>query len=459
MGFEQIPSAGAAKPTEGGQGMSRRDFLKKFVPKRDSEPRETESADVGYRVMRDAEEPDEESKPDGMTRRDFLRLAGAAVAGCATGGIGMKTILNLPGLRNTAEDALIGERLKKEIEEKKRFINERYGIDVHYNDLPKWMKGEAPTPTPETPGRPASEIPVVQQQRETYQTAYISTLSETKRNIDVLVQELAFFPPDYVRRSPLTRIDLVGMMIREIKTKKGGTITFSLAGHVEEDPDSQNGKKVSKDLLLTVMGNSSNHYNYSGWTEGDIRATFPHEMLHVLDDMSEEEWYDSVHRSDADDDGFRYGVTQGQKDEFTVVPITNLESRGFSRNYGRIDRREDRATVFEVLAKGSSKQLHDKMDDDPILVRKLSVVAGYLLRQSHGLMDGQYWGIVRSGSTLPQGYFEREAERISQTPYEAYVADERHFNTGGLRIGGIPTREEYESWQRELADKKLSTES
>jgi hypothetical protein len=195
------------------------------------------------------------------------------------------------------------------------------------------------------------------------------------------------------------------------------------------------------------------NYNSKGWVEGDIRNTFTHELLHALDDITQEEWYQTAHFGN-NDVGLRYAVNQEQKDVFSSIGITHRKTKGFSRVYGRVDPSEDRATIFEFLTKSSSEQLHDRIDEDVVLTRKIIAVTGRFLRRSFGLMDGRYWDMVRNEKKIPQGYFERETERILQTPYEAYASDERHFNTGGLRIMDAPTREEYEAWQQSLRDKE-----
>lgn len=448
--------------------MNRRDFFKKLLPNfsrkdeisYDERPERTGSDSV-------------ESHSNKMTRRDFLTSAGAGlIAGTVLG-----SIPNMPSLRNATEDKIIGEQLAAEIELKRRFIKDTYGLRV-YVDYPKKAKKDleevtpAPAtsppevtpataasppeitpPSPTTPDIPA-DSPFNDHSRSTdkpeneYTVTFIKTLSEQNRAMDLLIQELAYFPKGLLYRSLLQSIYVVARM-EKISRENGsnGRVASVLLG--AQTYISGGEKEGGRQLVLAVSGNSFDHNNFNGWVEGETRITFVHEMMHALDEMSDEEWA-SAASAGGTSAGLQYAKTEEDKRLFSSLGYSDKEWEGFKSMYGRTNIAEDRATVYELLSKGSSAELHNRIDDDTTLMRKLSKLASYMLDKSSGLMDGRYWESVWTGNLLPAMYFASAAKRIIATSYDDYVSDSKNFEAGGLRIVELPSREQYSKWQKQL---------
>lgn len=67
-----------------------------------------------------------------------------------------------------------------------------------------------------------------------------------------------------------------------------------------------------------------------------------------------------------------------------------------------------------------------------------------LFKRSHGLMNGRYWDIVRSGKDMPDDFFDNEDARIFGTRYEDYIRDSANFETGGFPAVLPPSRETFD---------------
>lgn len=454
MGFETPPSSVNGKGPGEQSGMSRRDFFKKFIPKSEPDEPRASAADV-----HPGEAMPEENSPRQWSRRDFLKVA-------AVGAVG--TYVLGPGIRNEVESRVSAERLSKEITEIRNRIWERYGIDVQIEEpkkdetsVPKAPEEErkdkadrvVDTYVPKTPNPFIDSTRVAQlsqtEDEYSYAVKFLENLSEQRRAIELLEQELAFFPSGIVRRSRLKGVFLLEGL-QQVTDHGTRELPGAEGGAVMEVPDGEG--STIRTLLLAMSGNDFNRNNEFGWSEGDNRVNFRHEMLHALDEISDEDWMKAVGRH-ADDEAhtvLRYAGNAEERRQVSEVGLQALPVKGFARSYGRAKPREDRATVFEMIAKAPSEKLHDRVDGDPALSRKISVVAAYVMRKSSGLMNGRYWGIARGGNRMPEGFFEREAERILSTSYEDFVADPDNFMLEGIRIPGVPQQEEYATWKENL---------
>jgi hypothetical protein len=457
MGFETLSSFGNGKGPGEQSGMSRRDFFKKFIPQSEPEDPQAREGDAHPEEART-----EEKVPRLWSRRDFLKVA-------AVGAVG--TYVMGPGIRNEVESRVSAERLSKEIAEIRNRIWERYGIDVRIEEpkqeetsvsktseaVRKDTTGQTTDTTdvhvPRTPNPFIDSTRVAQlsqtEDEYSYAVKFLENLSERKRAIELLEQELVFFPTGIVRRSRLKGVFLLeGLQqvtdhgTRELPGAEGGAVVEVLDGE---------GTTI-RTLLLAVSGNDFNRNNEFGWSEGDNRVNVRHEMLHALDEISDEDWMRAVGRH-ADDEArtaLRYAGNAEERRQVSEVDLQSLPVKGFARSYGRTNPREDRATVFEMITKASSEKLHDRVDDDTALSRKISVVAAYVMRKSSGLMNGRYWKVARGGDRMPEGFFGREAERILSTSYDNFVADSDNFEIEGIRIPGVPQQDEYAMWQEHL---------
>lgn len=447
--------------------MSRREFLSKFIPGSGRSDRKEETGS-GEDTSDENEKP-ADGQGDVMTRREFVKALGVGVA---AGLIGVN-IPDLPDIRDSVGDSLIRERLSEEIERKRRLLRDRYGLRVYTEyppkDLPEDRRYETTKPsdspfaaTPrkapkqtdgpdvEAPKKVPEKIEEKKNERDKgFSFTTLDTLSEQNRALDLLTEEMSFFPQGIIRRSRLKSIYLVGSMMRVLELDDGNRQREWLRGSLGDVSGAGDGRSPDRRLILSCSGDEFNSFNFHGWTDGDTRPTFMHEMLHALDEIDAEDWYQAV-VSARGGKGLEYAVSQEQKDDFGSVHLSHAATPGFARTYGRTNQKEDRATVFEFLTKHPSHEQLERVDGDPILARKIAVVAGFLLGRSSGLMDGRYWDIVRSGKRPPDGYYEHESARILTTPYEDYVADFRNFETGGIRIMGVPSQEEFAAWQANL---------
>lgn len=455
MGFETPPHSGNG--TREQSGMSRRDFFKKFMPQFEPDEPQVSAADVHPK-----ETMPEEKTPRLWSRRDFLKVV-------AVGAVG--TYVMGPGIRNEVESRVSAERLSKELTEIRNRIWERYGIDVRIEEpkkdetsVPKTPEEErkdkadraadtTDTYVPKTPNPFIDSTRVAQlsqtEDEYSYAVKFLENLSERKRAIELLEQELAFFPPGIVRRSRLKGVFLLEGL-QQVTDHGTRELPGAEGGAVMEVPDGEG--TTIRMLLLAVSGNDFNRNNESGWSEGDNRVNFRHEMMHALDEISDEDWMKAVvrHADGESNTILRYAGNAEERRLVSEVGVQDLPVKGFARSYGRANPREDRATVFEMISKAPSEKLHDRVDDDPALSWKISVVAAYVMRKSSGLMNGRYWSVARGGDRMPEGFLELEAERILSTSYEDFVADSDNFTFEGIRIPGVPQQEEYATWKEYL---------
>ena len=331
------------------------------------------------------------------SRRNFLKAAAVTVVAVGFGG---------PTLKNFVQEHASRESLLESINRRKIKIENYYDISVLFDE------SLIPTQSIES-----TEL----------------WLAQKEHGLAILEQELAKFPPFVIQESSLRKITLRSDLIDVAGKKREGSIMYRI--------DNEWGgitflkRNEPRSLILNVGGNLSIGFNVFGWSEGNVRTNFSHELFHALDTMDNNEW------AKIQEGKYRYARNDS---EYALLSIAAKEQTpGFARFYGRINPLEDKATIFEDISQPESyRALMLRSLKDPILAKKIKALQTYLKNISCGLMDGDYWADVTVGK-IDEEYFVKKARRLIAENPATYLSANADVDETGFASWRDKLRREY----------------
>lgn len=334
-----------------------------------------------------------------QSRRRFLKGLGAGVVTAALGGVGG------PTLRDYALEVTSKEVLLKSIEEKKRIIKEIYYIDVQFEEFKDFSEFH----------KKSSDLRLAQQER----------------GITMLLEELSKLPPLLIKGSPLKTIalrsDLHDTKVSNANLEK--RLTYSIGGVVYY----HNSTRDQRKMVLNIGGDLADGYHLFGWTEGNVRTVFSHELFHALDTLDREEW--SKLQAGV------YGYAKpGKEDIFAEMAYAPLN--GFARSYGATNAQEDKATVYEALASQDQyEKVLKRSLQDKVLTKKINTIQTFIRSISCGLMDRSYW--VDALGKIGSEYYKQKARKLLAETPETYCHKNPEVSEGEFTMWQKKLKEEY----------------
>lgn len=278
-----------------------------------------------------------EQAVENMSRRVFLKNAaialGASVAGAAFG----------PKAWETGWNQFGAEKLQSEIQRLETELSKKYGILIRV-----WK------PDPEIHPASARKQATSLEDHSLY-LAYQGLLS--------LQRELLAYPPHFIHEN-ISGIDLVYTMtppesvaseggVQQAVTTFGGNITFSIArGSVLE----------------------THRAVFSNALEPEV---VHHEIAHIFTNEIQEEQWIQLHPNA----GYVGAEWNRRASELPV---------GFAMPYGRKSAYEDMATVAELLFV-DEETMRKKIQNDPILERKVHFMQKVYAQRTGGKMNDAFW--------------------------------------------------------------------
>ncbi|OGJ63226.1 hypothetical protein A3A67_02855 [Candidatus Peribacteria bacterium RIFCSPLOWO2_01_FULL_51_18] len=153
--------------------------------------------------------------------------------------------------------------------------------------------------------------------------------------------------------------------------------------------------------------------------ESVARMIFHHEYFHFSDDTDISgprgslDWRHRFHGDGMLPDGENvYGKFQKKVITRDIAWTSELSSAGFARPYGRLNPKEDRATIAEALLDPLTfPDFRKKTEGDPLLREKVAAIKRTYFVRSSGRMDEQFWKDVDSGVRIDPAYWQQREGR------------------------------------------------
>lgn len=291
-----------------------------------------------------------------ITRRDFLKLAGAS-AGLAL--YRYDQILS----------GLFGTEYQKSTEQAKKYIKERYGLDILVG-LPINAEGANIT----------GDIP----------NAY-----ELSRGLTLIIEELIKYPPDLLQNGGVKAIRFLS------NAKQKGK---SLGGFVSEFSEGVSALSYTAQPFEILR----EYY----------RGAFHHELFHLLDandggyDPDNEQWR-SIHNCG----GCQAYREIGSIDDVNQAMPKPSSLEWFTSDYGQRNPVEDRAEFAMTLMmpnehRGLLKRIEKEKDEQTkqILKAKYEQTKQYYFKWSNMLMNEKYWRDLIDGGVKENYFFSHTEE-------------------------------------------------
>jgi hypothetical protein len=327
-------------------------------------------------------------------RRTILKVLGAGVATVA--GIGAT-----PAFRDATLEAVASKELLESIESKRRRIREEYGVEVSFDELPT--------------------------KPEQFESSELR-LAKRERGITLLMEELKNLPPVLIKNSPLKLITLRSeILIRPRGGEQPLINTHAVEGYVTLR------RNQPRSMELNIDGNTTDLYHLFGWSEGNTRTTFSHELFHAIDRTDETRWMSLNELKQP------YAVDDRTKS--LMAAVGSLPTPGFSNMYGRTNPYEDRATIYQKFSSiDEYKELFERSMTDTVLAKKMKTIQSYMKDASFGLMDESYW-IDRLEGKTDEKYFLEKAKTLLSIGWETFSQRNRTV-----------TREMFQAWKKKLGE-------
>ncbi len=263
-----------------------------------------------------------------QSRRTFLKGVGAtAVSGAS--------LAVFPTIRDEVKEKISSEQLAETIDTEVQQIFRTYGVHVSFGELPD---------------------------KPDIFTSEELRLAAKERGVLLLKQELGKLPPMMIKESLLKLITLRAEIQTKASQDKNRLLNTELIGGYV----TYKGKEP-RAMQLNIGGGPANAFNLFGWTEGGARTTFSHELFHAVDEVDPEAWY-ALYEAAA----LQKAYAQDDRTKNLILNIAGEKTLGFARFYGRMNHKEDRATIYEGLSDIESyKELLEQSLGDHLLYKKI----------------------------------------------------------------------------------------
>jgi len=286
-----------------------------------------------------------------ITRRDFLKLTGAGIAGYAL--YKYDQVLS----------SLFGTEYQKSTEQAKKYIKERYGLDILVR-LP--INAERDNITGDIPN------------------AY-----ELSRGLTLIIEELIKYPPDLLKNNGVKAI----RFLKNAKLKGK-----SMDGFVSEFSEG-----------VSTLCYTAEPFEI---LRDFYRKAFHHELFHLLDandggyDIDDEQW-SAIHNCGGCQAYREIGVT----DSINQPAPESSQLDYFISSYGQRNPVEDRADFGAALMIAQRHQdllerIKSERDNHikEVLTNKYETTKQYYFKWSNGSMNENYWRDLIDGK-VQEGYF------------------------------------------------------
>lgn len=294
-------------------------------------------------------------------------MSSAAIAGAGAG------LAFHPDVKRKVKEFIWSEEIKKEINERRDRIKEKWGINVYFTPVDKLEMKD---------GYGGSELSPLQQ----------------RDSLEWIEHELTKYPPMFFKEN----VDIQYIRIVNcLKTKREDSANGFAALHYETSPSKQG-------INLGYRSKSHDFLKFEDVDRSRFAGTFHHELFHRFDYMTPidnaEVW------APLNPEGQKaYYRDSKERKEIKL-------KKGFSDTYGQENEYEDKAVIYSRMMKNYKKLAEYCQKNDEILGRKVEFLKGILFHGTYGLMDEEYWQTDKS--KIDEQYFKRKAEEIISLSYE-----------------------------------------
>lgn len=190
-------------------------------------------------------------------------------------------------------------------------------------------------------------------------------------------QELGMYPPEFVRFCRLSHVRF--------------SETLSLSDHAYWQGNRKLGGLAISTGQMYLTSNGG-------------KETIHHEIFHRADQESNDPWLKKEKRWRKLNRRNKMPYIHSIYWKMNATDRNRLPFPGYASPYGRVDAREDRATVQELLMT-DPQEASERAMEDPVFYQKLGLVMLDLCRWSNGKMNRQYFNDLFNGE-VQAGYWK-----------------------------------------------------
>ena len=217
------------------------------------------------------------------------------------------------------------------------------------------------------------------------------SVQEAVRSLDIIREEMAKYPPEYIRGLGITRFRIVDDLFHKYKKE-----------------EQVGGLAFEKGYIYVATGDDENYF----------RQSLHHELFHHFDFRHSEykrkikffgRYIDLVRDANLDSEwhalnpkGTKY-IGKGYKELQDKNP--NMRPTGFAKYYGLKDVLEDRATIAEMLMT-NPVMLMKVAKEDAVLMEKIDKIIILFYKRTGGRMDQRYFRDLFD-SNVAEGYWDK----------------------------------------------------